>query len=53
MYSKFASGHEYARANGYKGSYAEYIARLYDGYCKNCSNCGIKPMRKQEWFDKQ
>ena len=53
MYTKFASAHTYARNNGYKGSYEEYVTRLYNGYLQNCSACGIKPMRKQEWFDKQ
>lgn len=52
-YSKFSSQHSYARANGYKGGYDEYVTLQYKGYVTICKRCEIKPMKKQEWFDAQ
>jgi len=53
MYSKFAKSHSYARHNGYKGTYEEYIVLQYQAYKNTCKRCEIKPLSKQNWFDNQ
>lgn len=51
IYTKYEKAHNYARANGYKGSYDEYVNLQYKGYCENCKRCDIKPMKKQQWME--
>lgn len=47
----YARNHAYARRNGYKGTYDEYVALQYDGYKATCKRCDIKPMNRQQWND--
>jgi hypothetical protein len=49
-YFKFSAGHAYARANGYKGTYEEYINLQYVAYKTTCKRCGIKPLTRELWF---
>lgn len=49
-YDKFARSHAYARRNGCKDSYDEYVTRQYRAYADACKRCGIKPMPRAEWF---
>ena len=53
MYSKFESSHAYARRNGYKGTYEEYIKIQHECYRTICKRCGIEPLSKEAWFAKQ
>ena len=53
MYDKFSSAHSYARRNGYKGNYEEYVALQYKTYRETCKRCDVKPMSRDEWFNKQ
>jgi len=50
MYTKFESGHAYARRNGYKGTYEEYIKLHIEAYRTICKRCSIKPLMKDQWF---
>lgn len=53
MYARFESQHAYARRNGYKGTYDEYVANLYKGYREICKRNDIKPLSKDTWFAQQ
>lgn len=49
-YDKYASQHAYARRNGYKGHYDEYVRGLYLAYVGICKRCGVKPMKFDRWL---
>lgn len=54
MYAQFARHHAYARRNGYKGSYDEYVAGLFKAYQDTCKRCDVrKMMTKDEWLAAQ
>ena len=50
-YSRFASAHAhaYARRNGYKGSYDEYVSLQYRAYADGCRRCDVRPMARAAW----
>lgn len=48
-YGAFARDHAYARKNGYKGNYEEYVRLLYSGYVEVMKENKIKPMPFAEW----
>jgi len=48
-YSKFSSAHAYARRNGYKGSYDEYLTLQYKTYAAGCKRCEVRPMSRAQW----
>jgi hypothetical protein len=50
-YAHFASQHGYARRNGYKGSYDEYVKIQYEAYKTICKRCDARPMTFQQWKD--
>lgn len=51
MYAKFTSQHAYARRNGYKGTYDEYLELQYQTYRALCKRVDVKPKKKQEWME--
>jgi hypothetical protein len=51
-YGHFGSAYAYARKNGYKGTYDEYVEFQYQGYRTICKRCDIKPMTKRAWLDR-
>jgi hypothetical protein len=48
-YDQYASQHAYARRNGYKGDYSEYVKGLYKAYKDICKRCDVVPMPFSQW----
>lgn len=41
--------YKFAQANGFRGSFDEYVKLNYDIYCSLCIRCHIVPMGFAEW----
>ena len=54
-YSAFSGMYSYARQNGYKGTYDEYVALQYKAYKARLKSSGInlKALSFEAWRDNQ
>lgn len=53
MMCKFNAEYEYAKRNGYTGTYAEYEALQYEGYCRRMARMEIIPLTENDWIENQ